>query len=45
MRARRRFLLPHKKYMIGNGFEGIGPALAYALVKTLRERTETLLGG
>jgi hypothetical protein len=27
MRARRRFLLPHKKYMIENGFEGIGLAL------------------
>jgi hypothetical protein len=27
MRARLRFLLPHKKYMIENGFEGIGLAL------------------
>jgi hypothetical protein len=27
MRARRRFLLPHKKYMIENGFEGIGLVL------------------
>ena len=27
MRARRRFLLPHKKYMIEDGFEGIGLAI------------------
>jgi hypothetical protein len=27
MRARRRFLLPHKKYMIENGFGSIGLAL------------------
>jgi hypothetical protein len=27
MRARQRFLLPHKKYMIENGFEGIGLVL------------------
>jgi hypothetical protein len=28
LRARRRFLLPHKNYMIGNGFEGVGLAFA-----------------
>jgi hypothetical protein len=28
MRARRRFLLPHKKSMIEDGFEGVGLALA-----------------
>jgi hypothetical protein len=32
LRARRRFLLPHKKSMIEGGFEGVGLALAAAAI-------------